>query len=160
MKKALILYNYRETRQMKDLLENLQGREGLKDEKEVRMMAPLTLAYMGDAIFECYIRNYLIQESNLLVKELHKRAILYVKAKAQAEIVHQLEEELTEAEWGIVKKGRNQKSASTPKNADLIDYKYATGFETLLGYLFYTGRTQRLIEIMEKSVSIINNSNN
>ena len=143
---------------MKNLLERLQNPEGIKDEKEVKMMAPLTLAYMGDAIFECYIRNYLIQQSNLLVKELHKKAILYVKAKAQAEIVHQLEEQLTEEEWGIVKKGRNQKSASTPKNAELIDYKYATGFETLLGYLFFMGRVDRLIEIMEKSVFIINSS--
>lgn len=143
---------------MKDLLEKLQSQEGVRDEKEVKMMAPLTLAYMGDAVFETYIRNYLIQQSNLLVKELHKKAILYVKAKAQAEIVHQLEEQLTEEEWGIVKKGRNQKSATTPKNAELIDYKYATGFETLLGYLFFTGKIQRLIEIMEKSVAIINNS--
>ncbi|SNS38657.1 ribonuclease-3 family protein [Anaerovirgula multivorans] len=143
---------------MKDLLEKLQSQEGVRDEKEVKMMAPLTLAYMGDAVFETYIRNYLIQQSNLLVGELHKKAILYVKAKAQAEIVHQLEEQLTEEEWGIVKKGRNQKSATTPKNAELIDYKYATGFETLLGYLFFSGRIQRLIEIMEKSVAIINES--
>lgn len=141
---------------MKDFLEKLQINETLKTEKEIKMMPPLTLAYMGDAIFEVYIRHYLIEESNLLVKDLHKKAILYVKAKSQAEIVHQLEEELTEEEWGVVKKGRNQKSASTPKNAELIDYKYATGFETLLGYLFFMGKIQRLIEIMEKSIKIIN----
>lgn len=141
---------------MKDFLEKLQSNETLKTEKEIKMMPPLTLAYMGDAIFEVYIRHYLIEESNLLVKDLHKKAILYVKAKSQAEIVHQLEEELTEEEWGVVKKGRNQKSASTPKNAELIDYKYATGFETLLGYLFFMGKIQRLIEIMEKSIKIIN----
>lgn len=141
---------------MKDFLEGLQEQDVIKEEKDVKMMAPLTLAYMGDAVFEMYIRKHLIEESNSLVKDLHKKAISFVKAKAQAEIVHQLEEQLTEEEWGIVKKGRNQKSASTPKNANLIDYKYATGFETLLGYLFFTGKIQRLMEIMEKSVTIIN----
>ncbi|MCC5910792.1 MAG: Mini-ribonuclease 3 [Clostridiaceae bacterium] len=141
---------------MKDFLEKLQDVETIKDEKQVKLMAPLALAYIGDAIFEVFIRNYLINKSNAGVHQLHKNTVTYVKAKAQAEIVHQLENQLTEDEWGAVKKGRNQKSASAPKNADLIDYKYATGFEALLGYLFYTGRIDRLVEIMEKSVEIIN----
>jgi len=141
---------------MKDLIEIVRGTVNQKDEKEVRRMAPLTLAYMGDVIFELFIRNYLVNNSDLPVGELHKKAISYVKAKAQATIVHQLEKELTEEEWGIVKRGRNQKSATSPKNADLIDYKYATGFETLLGHHFYTGDIQRLISLMERSVDIIN----
>ncbi|SET73145.1 ribonuclease-3 family protein [Natronincola peptidivorans] len=144
---------------MKEWMIELSNKGIVKTEKEVKMMAPLTLAYMGDAVYEAFIRDYLIHRSNLAVGELHKMAISYVKAKAQAAIVHQLEKQLTEEEWGIVKKGRNQKSPSPPKNADLIDYKYATGFETLLGYLFYTGRVQRLMDIMEKSVEIINNNN-
>lgn len=127
-----------------------------KTEQEVKLMAPLVLAYMGDAVYEVFIRNYLIQQMAVSVNELHKRATLYVKAKSQAEIVHALEEELTEEEWGMVKRGRNQKSATVPKNANLADYRYATGFETLLGYLFYTGNSQRLLTIMEKSVEIIN----
>ncbi|AKL97075.1 ribonuclease MrnC [Clostridium aceticum] len=143
---------------VKELLENMVNGGEVKTEKEVKMMAPLTLAYMGDAVFEAFIRNYLILTGNVSVKELHKNAIRYVKAKAQAEIIHELEKELTQEEWGVVKKGRNQKSASPPKNADLIDYKYATGFETLLGYLFYTGKTDRLMEIMKKSVDIINSN--
>lgn len=139
-------------------MERIKNTTNTKTEKEVRMMAPLTLAYMGDVIFEVFIRNYLINLGDLPVGELHKKAVLYVKAKAQAAIVHQLEKELTEEEWGIVKKGRNQKTTSSPKNADPIDYKYATGFETLLGHLFYMGQIERLIIIMEKSVEIINQS--
>ncbi|SDL26809.1 Mini-ribonuclease 3 [Natronincola ferrireducens] len=145
---------------MKDLIKKIHKLDDVKIQKEAKLMAPLTLAYMGDAIFEAYIRNYLITKGDSLVKALHKNAILYVKAKAQAEIVHELEKQLTEEEWGIVKKGRNQKPSSSPKNADMIDYKYATGFESLLGYLFYDGKIERLIEIMEKSVEIINEKNN
>nr|WP_243427920.1 ribonuclease III domain-containing protein [Alkaliphilus hydrothermalis] len=120
------------------------------------MMAPLVLAYVGDAVFEVFVRNHLVLEKNVSVNALHKSATKYVKAKAQAKIVHTLEPELTEVEWTVVKRGRNQKSATVPKNADLTDYRYATGFEALLGYLFYTGSTERLMEIMAKGIAIIN----
>ncbi|KAB3532398.1 Mini-ribonuclease 3 [Alkaliphilus serpentinus] len=141
---------------MADLIDAINNTTPDKDEKEVKMMAPLVLAYMGDSIFEVYIRNYVISRGNFSVHQLHKQATKYVKAKAQATIVHALEKELNEEEWAIVKKGRNQKSATVPKNAELIDYKYATGFEALLGYLYYTGKIQRLKELMEKSIDIIN----
>lgn len=131
-----------------DLKENM-------DERDVKMMAPLVLAYMGDAIYEVFVRSYLIKRGRMPVNELHRAATRYVKAKAQAEIVHALEELLTEEEWQVVKRGRNQKSATTPKNAALIDYKYATGFEALLGYLFFCGREQRLMEIMAKAVETV-----
>ncbi|KAB3533612.1 Mini-ribonuclease 3 [Alkaliphilus pronyensis] len=127
----------------------------INSERDVRMMAPLVLAYIGDAIFEIYVRNHIIATSNTSVNIMHKRATKYVKAKSQAIIVHALENQLEEDEWQVVKKGRNQKTATSPKNAELIDYKYATGFEALLGYLFYLGKHDRLIEILEKSVVII-----
>lgn len=144
---------------MKSFLGELQDGQGeaTRDERKVRMMNPLTLAYMGDAVYEAYIRKYLIEDCDLLVRDLHRRAICFVRAKAQAEIVHDLMEELTQEEWEIVKRGRNQKSATIPKNAQIIDYKYATGFEALLGYLFLLGRLERLITIMDKSVKIIIN---
>jgi len=129
---------------MNEFLNNIQGNMNIKTEAEARMMAPLVLAYIGDAVFEVFIRNYLINEMTVSVHQYHKRATRYVRAKAQAEVVHALEVELTETEWTIVKRGRNQKSASVPKNADLTDYKYATGFEALLGYLFYIGEHDRL----------------
>jgi len=140
---------------MEDFIAKIQKGTHIKTKAEVRMMAPLTLAYMGDVIFEMFIRNYLVNLGKWPVGDLHKKAISYVKAKSQAKIVHELADELTEEEWGIVKKGRNQKSASAPKNTELIDYKYATGFEALLGYYYYIGDNKRLMEIMQRSVEII-----
>ncbi len=140
-----------------EFLNHINTPKEIKTEKEARLMAPLVLAYVGDAVFEVFVRNYLVLERNVSVKVLHKSATRYVKAKAQSIIVHALEKELTEEEWTMVKRGRNQKSATVPKNADLTDYRYATGFETLLGYLFYIGKTERLMEIMTKAMIIINN---
>jgi ribonuclease III family protein len=145
---------------MEEVFEKLQEAEGVKTEQEVKLMAPLALAYMGDAIFETFIRNYLICKENISVNQMHKKAVLYVKAKSQSEIVHALEKELTEEEWQVVKKGRNQKPSSVPKNAQLNEYRYATGFEALLGFLYYTGRIKRLVELMEKSVIVINEGRN
>ncbi|WP_051569334.1 Mini-ribonuclease 3 [Alkaliphilus transvaalensis] len=141
---------------MESFLNNVNQATAIKTEKEARLMAPLVLAYVGDAVFEVFIRNHLVLESNVSVNELHKKATRYVKAKAQATIVHALQKELTEDEWTMVKRGRNQKSATVPKNADLSDYRYATGFETLIGYLFYTGQTERLIVIMKRAVEVMN----
>ncbi len=126
-----------------------------KTKTEVKMMQPLVLAYVGDAIFELFIRNYLVNKTEGHVDEYHKQSIHYVSAGAQAKIVHALEHDLTDEEWTIVKRGRNQKTATAPKHADLIDYKYATGFEALLGYLFYIGDYKRLITIMNAATEII-----
>lgn len=144
---------------MTDVLHSILCNQKAKTEAEVKMMAPLVLAYMGDAIYEVYIRSYLISKRNVSVNELHKEATSYVKAKSQAEIVHALEEKLTEDEWAVIKKGRNQKSSSVPKNANLSDYKYATGFEALVGYLFYTGRLERLCEILNMAINTIKENN-
>lgn len=119
--------------------------------REASMLSPLQLAYIGDAVYELFIRTYLL-ERDLPVHELHKEAIKYVKAKAQSDIVHELEDELTEEEKAIVKRGRNAKTYSSPKNADLIDYKYATGFESLIGFLYLTGRQERMMELFQKIV--------
>lgn len=140
---------------LEEFLSNIQQSTKVKTESEARMMAPLVLAYVGDAIFEVFIRNYLINQRTVSVNEYHKEATRYVRAKAQAEIVHALEHELTEVEWTMVKRGRNQKSATVPKNADLTDYRYATGFETLLGYLFIIGDYERLTLLMSRAVDIV-----
>lgn len=117
--------------------------------KNVKMLSPLQLAYIGDAVYDLMVRTYLIGINNLSVNELHKESVKYVKAKAQADIIHYIEDKLTEEEWNIVKRGRNAKSGSTPKNANLQDYKYATGFETLIGYLYLTGQNKRIMEIFD-----------
>ncbi|NBG89036.1 Mini-ribonuclease 3 [Isachenkonia alkalipeptolytica] len=122
---------------------------------DVKQTSPLALAYVGDAVYEVYIRKVLIENPDLSVDKLHKRAVKYVRAKAQADIVLALEPELTEEEWVIVKKGRNQKSKTVPKNSDIGDYRYATGFEALIGFLFCQERHERLMEVMKRAVEII-----
>lgn len=126
---------------------------------ELITISPLVLAYIGDTIYESYIREYLIRKNiNKKVNDLHKTAVKYVKAKAQATIMHELENELTEEELRIYKRGRNQKSHTSPKNADIIDYKYATGFEALVGYLHLGNEKERLDYIVSKGINIIENN--
>ncbi|EQF29499.1 ribonuclease III domain protein [Clostridioides difficile CD160] len=131
--------------------------KGIKMEKtELVTMSPLVLAYLGDTVYETYIREHLIrQNTQRKVNDLHKLAIKYVKAKAQASIIHEIEAELTEEESKIYKRGRNQKSNTSPKNADIIDYKHATGFEALVGYLYLNNEIERLQYIINKGIKII-----
>lgn len=131
--------------------------KGIKMEKtELVTMSPLVLAYLGDTVYETYIREHLIrQNTQRKVNDLHKLAIKYVKAKAQASIIHEIESELTEEESKIYKRGRNQKSNTSPKNADIIDYKHATGFEALIGYLYLNNEIERLQYIINKGIKII-----
>ncbi|SKC87632.1 Mini-ribonuclease 3 [Maledivibacter halophilus] len=130
------------------------------DEEELKTISPLVFAYIGDALYEIYIRSYIVCKYKLKVNELHKISTEFVKASAQAKIVHALESELSEEEWKMVKKGRNQKSASTAKNASITDYKYATGFECLLGYLYLLRKTERIEEIISNAIKIIEKDGN
>ncbi|MCC0633751.1 MULTISPECIES: ribonuclease III domain-containing protein [unclassified Clostridioides] len=126
------------------------------EKTELVTMSPLVLAYLGDTVYETYIREHLIrQNTQRKVNDLHKLAIKYVKAKAQASIIHEIESELTEEESKIYKRGRNQKSNTSPKNADIIDYKHATGFEALVGYLYLNNEIERLQYIINKGIKII-----
>ena len=129
------------------------------DRSELLTISPLVLAYLGDTVYESYVREYLIKKNiNKKVNDLHKSAIKYVKAKAQATVIHAIEDELTEDEERIYKRGRNQKSHTSPKNADIIDYKHATGFEALIGYLHLNNESDRLNYIISKGIDIIENS--
>ena len=126
------------------------------DKTELITMSPLVLAYLGDTVYESYIREHLIRQNiNKKVNDLHKLAIQYSKAKAQATIIHELQDELTEEEMRIFKRGRNQKPHTSPKNADIIDYKCATGFEALIGYLYLSEDQERIEYIIQKSIQII-----
>lgn len=115
-------------------------------ESEVRMMSPLRLAYIGDAVYEVLVRKYLLQSFGGSMHKLHKESTKYVKAESQAKISYMLEPKLTEEEKTILKRGRNAKSGTVPKNAKLQDYKYATGFESLIGYLYLLKREDRIME--------------
>jgi len=120
------------------------------------VLSPLMLAYMGDCVFEIHVRKYLIDKyGDIKVNDIHKKATGFVRAKAQAMAVLALKDELSDQEWGIVKRGRNQKSATMPKNADATEYRYATGFEALIGYLYLNGLTEKLEEVIKKSIELI-----
>ncbi|MGG7143872.1 Mini-ribonuclease 3 [Clostridium nigeriense] len=135
------------------MLEDLRIREFSRE--EARQLNPLQLALIGDGVFEVYIRNYILSNNTQLsAHKIHVKAISYVKAKSQSNIMHIIEEELMEDELYIYKRGRNTKSATVPKNANVIDYRNATGFEALLGYLYLTGNKERLFNILEKSTEI------
>lgn len=134
------------------MLDDLRVREFSKD--EARNLNPLQLALIGDGVYEIFIRNYILSENiDLSAHKIHVNAIEYVKAKSQSTIIHSIEGDLTEEELYIFKRGRNTKSATVPKNADVRDYRSATGFETLVGYLYLIGDKVRLAYILSKSVT-------
>ena len=124
----------------------------MKTINEIKLMSPLTWAYVGDSVFELYIRNYLINTTNLKPHKLHINTIKYVNAKAQSETLQKIMENLTEEEQDIVRRTRNTENHHLPKNADVKDYMYATAFEGLLGFLYLTKQTERLQEILEMSI--------
>lgn len=124
------------------------------DDKEINMMSPLTLAYIGDAVYEIYIRSYVMKKGNMPVNKLHKAATKYVSAKAQSEIMCTLSQMLTEEEQRIFKRGRNAHSYTSAKNANIVDYRRATGFEALVGYLYLKKEYERLDEIIKISLEV------
>ena len=122
-----------------------------RDITEVKLMPPLTWAYIGDCVYELYIRTKLVNETKLKPHELHIKAIGYVKAKAQAEILKNIYDKLTEEEKDIVRRGRNAENHHLPKNANVQEYMYSTAFEALIGYLYLTKQNDRLKEILDKT---------
>ena len=123
-----------------------------KDITDIRLMNPLTWAYIGDNVYELFIRTYLINTTNLKPHKLHIEAIKYVKASAQANILKNIYEDLTEEEKEIVRRGRNAENHHVPKNSNVQEYMYATAFEALSGYLYLTKQNKRLKEILNKIV--------
>ena len=123
-----------------------------ENEKRVNELSPLTWAYVGDAVYELYIRKNLVESTKLKPNKLHKESIKFVKASAQANILKILENELTEREMEIVKRARNTKNHHLPKNADVSEYMYSTAFEGLIGYLYLTKQEERLNELLSKCI--------
>lgn len=116
----------------------------------VNLINVITLAYLGDSVYELYVRCYLINKGIAKVEDLQKEAVKYVSAKGQAKILNYLIESdyLTQEEIDIVKRGRNYKRESHPKNTDIITYKMSTGFESLIGYLYLSKNNKRIDDIM------------
>lgn len=121
------------------------------DEKS---LGSLALAYMGDAVYEMFVRNHLLTVGQVKPNKLHRESIRYVSAKAQCASVHFLinSEFLSEEEILILKRGRNAKSGTVPKNTDVTTYNYATGFEALIGHLFLSGQEERLKEVVLETI--------
>ncbi len=126
-----------------------------RPKEEVELMSPLTWAYIGDAVYELYVRNKLINETNLKPHKLHIEAIKYVKAKSQAEKLNEIYDRLTEEEKDIVRRGRNTQNHHLPKNSNVQEYMYATAFEALIGYLYLTKQHARLKEVLNEVKDIV-----
>ncbi|ADQ45502.1 ribonuclease III [Caldicellulosiruptor kronotskyensis 2002] len=126
------------------------------EESENRLLSPLVYAYIGDAVYELFVRNKIIAENPDLPPYLYYlRTTMYVKASSQAMAIKKIYEELDEDEKRIVKRGRNAKPKTIPKNAKLSDYKYATALEALIGYLYLENNIERLNYILSQTYNII-----
>lgn len=121
--------------------------------------SPLTLAYIGDAVYELVIRTILVSRANTQVSKLHKKASSLVKAEKQSELVEILEPHFTPEEEHIYKRGRNAKSYTSAKNAGIVDYRRATGFEAVMGYLYLKGDFRRMMDLIKMGIEPGENGN-
>lgn len=111
--------------------------------------SPLALAYIGDGVYEMFVRSYVLAKGNAPVNKLHKASRELVRATTQAKIYHIIEPVLEEVEMQVLKRGRNAKSISAPKNADITEYRHATGVEALIGYLYIGGKIERIKQLID-----------
>ncbi len=111
--------------------------------------SPLALAYIGDGVYEIFVRTYVINRGNMPVNKMHKASRELVRASSQAKIYFLIEEMLTEAEDAVLRRGRNAKSVSIPKNGNVNEYRHATGLEALIGYLYIEGKVDRIQELID-----------
>lgn len=124
--------------------------EGLNlNETNPRQLSPLVLAYIGDCAYDLIIKTKIVSEGNTQVNKMNKQASSLVKAEAQSIMIGVLESLLTSDEEAIYKRGRNAKSYTSAKNASITDYRRATGFEALVGYLYLTEQFDRLVELVK-----------
>lgn len=123
-----------------------------KTEEEVNLLSPLIWAYIGDCVYESFIRLHLVNKSNAKPNKLHRESIQYVKAKSQAEALDLILEMLSEKEQEIVRRGRNVQNHHVAKNASVADYTKSTAFEGLIGYLYLTKQDERLKEILDNII--------
>ena len=124
-------------------------------EVDVNSYSPLTLAYIGDSIYDLIIKSLVINQGNRQVNKLHKETSMYVQASTQSLMMRAMQEELTEEEHAVYKRGRNAKSYTMAKNATMSDYRKATGCEALVGYLYLTERYERLTELIHTGLKAL-----
>lgn len=121
-------------------------------EVNVKEYGTLSLAYLGDAVFELLVREKILKDNKVTVNKMHKQAREYVKAESQSKMYKKIEDSLSEKELEILKRGRNAKSYTSPKNGSITDYRHATGLETLFGYLFIEGDIDRILQIFSECI--------
>ena len=122
------------------------------EDQDIRSYSPLTLAYIGDGVYELIIRTILVKKGNCPVNRLHKKASSLVKAAAQSAIIEKIEEELTQEEHDIYRRGRNAHSPTMAKHATMADYRRATGFEALMGYLYLKEDYTRMLTLVRMGI--------
>lgn len=125
------------------------------EELDVNQISPLVWAYIGDSVYEQYVRNYLVTNTKYKPHKLHIEATKFVKAAAQAKILQNIENDLTEEEKDVVRRTRNTKNHHLPKNSNVQEYMYATAFEGLIGYLHLSKQPERLNEILNLSLKYV-----
>ena len=136
------------------IISRLQTEFDLK-EKDIRSYSPLTLAYIGDSIYDLLIRTIVVEKGNCPPNRLHHKTVEIVNATTQSELIEALQEDLTEEELTVYKRGRNAKSYTSAKNAAIQDYRKATGLEAVVGYLYLQGKTDRVIELIKTGLNRI-----
>ncbi|MBR5578011.1 MAG: ribonuclease III [Lachnospiraceae bacterium] len=134
------------------LLEKIREEFSLES-KDIRTYSPLTLAFVGDCVFDLLIRTVIVERANQAPNQLHQKKSKIVKASAQAALAETLLEELSEEEQAVYKRGRNAKSGTSAKNASIADYRKATGLEALIGFWFLTGQEERMILMVKEGLA-------
>ena len=121
-------------------------------EVDIRTYSPLTLAYIGDAVYDLIFRTDVVLQGNTSANKLHNKTVQYVKAPAQARLIESIMEDLSEEELAVYKRGRNAKPYTMAKNATMSEYKKATGLEALIGYLYLTNQMDRALQLIQKGL--------
>ena len=136
-----------------DLYKELKKDFDLK-EVDIRTYSPLSLAYIGDCVFALVVRSYVVGKGNTSNNNLHRETTRYVSARAQSVMADDLINEMTEEELAVYKRGKNSKTASGAKNASPTEYHKATGIEALMGYLYLTGQTERMVALIKRGMEL------
>ena len=129
--------------------------EQLKESPNIRLIAPIALAFVGDTVFDLFLRTHIVLEEHTSPKNMHLHASQYAKAETQARMIRGIWEHLSEEEQDVVRRGRNAKVNTIPKHAQVVDYKMATGFESLLGTLYLQKKEDRLWEILNMAMDVV-----
>lgn len=132
---------------LKEILATFPGKK-----QDIRTYSPLTLAYVGDGVYDLIIRTVVVERANRPANELHRITVKYVSANAQSKIIQALMDDLTEEEQSVYRRGKNSKPHTTAKNASVADYMKATGFEAVIGYLYLTDQMPRILELVKLGI--------